>query len=55
MVFDLSGDAFRLDNGEYLNASAQPENPIIGNIFNIVDKASRSALRDEFKEKESLI
>jgi DNA (cytosine-5)-methyltransferase 1 len=37
VVFDLSGDAFRLDNGEYLNASAQPENPTIGNIFNIVD------------------
>ena len=27
----------------------------IDHIFNLVDKASRSALRDEFKEKESLI
>ena len=27
----------------------------IDNIFNLVDKASRSALRDEFKDKESLV
>lgn len=37
VVFDLSGDAFRLETGEYLNASVQPENAIIGNIFDIVD------------------
>ena len=27
----------------------------IDHIFNLVDKASRSALRDEFKDKESLV
>ena len=27
----------------------------IDHVFNLVDKASRSVLRDEFKEKESLI
>ena len=27
----------------------------IDNIFNLVDKASRSTLRDEFKDKESLV
>lgn len=37
IVFDLSGDAFRLDTGEYLNGSVQPENSLIGNIFDIID------------------
>ncbi|MBP6289429.1 MAG: hypothetical protein KA355_02300, partial [Aliarcobacter sp.] len=27
----------------------------IDNIFNLVDKASRSALRDEFKDKNTLL
>lgn len=37
VIFDFSGDAFRLNTGDFLNASVQPENAIIGDIFNIID------------------
>ncbi len=36
IIFDLSGDAFRLETGGFLNASVQPENVIIGDIFDII-------------------